>query len=340
MSGHRSQVMGYRPFNLWQLLIVNCSLLIGFSACSPSYKAEVDAIVLKPAPTFQADSAYAHLATQVGFGPRIPGTETHARCGDFLVSKLRQYGATVTEQHDSVTVFESKRLPMRNIIGSFFPEKKDRILLVAHWDSRHVSDEDKEHYNEPISGAHDGASGVAVLLEVARLLGKQQPNVGVDIILFDTEDQGRTWQQGDPKDPEFFFCMGARHWVKQPHVAGYTARYGILLDMVAAKDAVFTLEQISMHHAAPQMRNAWAIAHRLGHEEQFPFNLTRQILHDHYYINNEAGIPTFSIVQHDNTTRSGYGAYWHTHNDNLGTIDRGTMQAVGEVVVQVLYNEE
>jgi len=95
-----------------------------------------------------------------------------------------------------------------------------------------------------------------------------------------------------------------------------------------------------MHHAAPQMRNAWAIAHRLGHEEQFPFNLTRQILHDHYYINNEAGIPTFSIVQHDNTTRSGYGAYWHTHNDNLGTIDRGTMQAVGEVVVQVLYNEE
>ena len=145
-----------------QFLILNFSFLIGFSGCSPNYKADVDAMVLQPAAEFNADSAYSQIANQVNFGPRIPGTDTHTQCGNYLVETLNRYGAQVMEQLDSVTVAAGKRIPMRNIIGSFSPEKKKRILLVAHWDSRPTSDQDPEHFNEPIDGAHDGASGVGV----------------------------------------------------------------------------------------------------------------------------------------------------------------------------------
>jgi len=311
-------------------------LIIG---CAPSHKELVDNIVLRPAPEFNADSAYAHIAAQVSFGPRIPGTETHARCGDYLVRKLSDYGATVTEQLDSATVGHGLRLPIRNIIASFGPEKSDRILLVAHWDSRPVADMDPHRPNEPIEGAHDGASGVGVLLEIARLIGLQQPAVGVDIILFDTEDQGKVWEDGDDYETEFYYCMGARHWAAHPHVSGYSARYGIMLDMVAAADARFTLEEHSMQHAAPQMHNVWAIAHRLGYGNYFPFNLTRIVQHDHQFITEMAGIPTLAIMHHDIESRYAFGSYWHTHEDNITSVDRNTLKVVGQTVVQTLCNE-
>lgn len=324
------RIAHYFPFSIF--------LFFSLTGCIQSYKAEVDAIVLKPAPVFQSDSAYAHIATQVGFGPRIPGLESHRRCGDFLASKLKQYGAVVVEQHDSATVAKGKRLPLRNIIGSFSPEKKDRILLFSHWDTRPTSDLDPEHYNTPIDGAHDGASGVAVLLEIARLVGMQQPTIGVDIILFDTEDQGRGWEDGDTPNSEFFYCMGARHWATHPHVSGYSAQYAVMVDMVGAKDAVFTLEAESMAYAATEMRNIWATAHRLGFEDRFRFNLTRRVLHDHYYISTMTSIPTVAILHHDNSAHSGFGSYWHTQKDNLTTIDLAPLQAVGQTLIQVLFN--
>lgn len=314
-------------------------ILLCVLGCAPSHKELVDSIVLRPAPEFKADSAYAHIATQVGFGPRIPGTETHARCGDFLSKTLSSYGADVTEQLDSATIGDSLRLPIRNIIASFSSEKKDRILLAAHWDSRPVADMDLHRPNEPIEGAHDGASGVGVLLEIARLIGQQQPNVGVDIILFDTEDQGKVWEDGDDYGTEFFFCMGSRLWAARPHVSDYKARYGIMLDMVAATDARFTLEEYSMQHAGPQMRNVWAMAHKLGHGHFFPFNLTRAVQHDHRYLSEDAGIPTLAIMHHDIGSRHTFGSYWHTHNDNLASVDRNTLKAVGQTVVQTIFNE-
>jgi hypothetical protein len=322
-----------------QFFILNFSFLIILSGCSPSYKTDVDAMVLQPAVEFNADSAYSQIANQVNFGPRIPGTDTHTLCGNYLVETLNRYGAQVMEQRDSVTVAAGRRIPMRNIIGSFSPEKKKRILLVAHWDSRPTSDQDPEHFNEPIDGAHDGASGVGVLLEVARLLAKTSPEIGVDILLFDTEDQGRGWEEGDTPDSEFFYCMGARYWAKQPHVAGYKADYAIMVDMVAAKDAAFTLEGESMKYAEKQTRHVWTIAHKLGYENNFRFNLTRNVLHDHFYIGSQAGIPCVAIMQHDNTTHTGYGAYWHTQADNLSSIDRNTLKAVGQTIVQVIFND-
>ncbi|MCF8256355.1 MAG: M28 family peptidase [Flavobacteriales bacterium] len=314
-------------------------ILLTLFGCSPSHQELVDSIALQPAPEFNADSAYAHIASQVAFGPRIPGTETHAKCGDHLVAILRSCGAEVIEQRDSTTVAKGVRLPVRNIIASFSPEKKERILLFAHWDSRPMADMDPHRPNEPIEAAHDGASGVGVLLEIARLIGLQQPSVGVDIILFDTEDQGKVWEDGDDYGTEFFFCMGSRLWAARPHVEGYAPRYGIMLDMVAASDARFTLEQHSMAHAGPQMRNIWAIAHRLGFAPYFPFNLTQAVQHDHRFITEVSGIPTLAIMHHDNTSRSTFGSYWHTHSDNLQSVDRNTLKAVGQTVVQTLFNE-
>lgn len=318
-------------------VFVGCLLIL--KSCAPAYQEDVDSMVLQPAPVFNADSAYANIAAQVGFGPRIPGTETHTRCGDFLVSELTRHGAQVAEQLDSATVAGGLRLPIRNIIASFFPEKETRILLVAHWDSRPMADMDTVRKSEPIDGAHDGASGVGVLLEVARILGQQQPNVGVDIILFDTEDQGRSWKEGDTPDSEFFFCMGSRHWATHPHEENYTARYAILLDMVAAEGAQFTLEQNSMKYAEPHTRNAWTIAHKLGYGDLFRFNLTRSVQHDHYFLSTEAKIPTLAIMHHDNSTYSGYAKYWHTHHDNLTSVDAETLKAVGQTVIQTLFNE-
>lgn len=314
-------------------------ILFTLLGCSPAHKELVDSIVLHPAPEFNADSAYAHIAKQVGFGPRIPGLESHAQCGDYLVDRLLSYGAEVIEQRDSVTVAYGKRLPVRNIIAAFSPEKKDRILLFAHWDSRPMADMDNNRHLEPIEAAHDGASGVAVLLEVARLVGQELPLVGIDIILFDTEDQGKTWEDGDDFNTEFFYSMGTRLWAKNPHRENYTALFGIMLDMVAAVDARFTLERYSMDFAGEQMQHIWAVAHKLGYVDRFPFNLTREVMHDHYHINRLVGIPSVAIMHHDNTSQTGFGTYWHTHDDNLTSVDRGTLMAAGQTVVQVLYNE-
>lgn len=318
------------PFSIFLLLVIGCA---------PAHKELVDNIVLQPTPVFEPDSAYAHITAQVAFGPRIPGTETHARCGDYLVQKLNSYGAEVIEQCDSVTAAYGKRLPLRNIIAAFHPDKDERILLMGHWDSRSMADMDSDRPDDPFDSANDGASGVGVLLEVARIIGQTAPTVGVDIILFDTEDQGKTWEEGDTHETEFFFCLGARYWAQHSHSDGYTARYGVMLDMVGAADARFTLEQHSMTFAPTEMKNVWAIAHRLGYADRFPFNLTRAVQHDHYYISALTGIPTLAILHHDNATYSGYGSFWHAHSDNLGIIDRSTLKAAGQTVVQVLFNE-
>jgi len=315
-----------------------CFLFLAIG-CAPAHKELVDSIILHPAPEFNADSAYTHIARQVGFGPRIPGLDSHARCGDYLVERLRSYGAEVIEQRDSVTVAYGKRLPVRNIIASFSPEKEDRILLFAHWDSRPMADMDNDRHFEPIEAAHDGASGVGVLLEIARLLVQEQPLTGVDIILFDTEDQGKTWEDGDDFNTEFFYSMGTRLWADNPHREGYTARFGIMLDMVGAADARFALEGHSMRFASDRMHHVWAVAHRLGHAKRFPFNLTQELMHDHYHVSTLAGIPSIAIMHHDNTTKTGFGTYWHRHDDNLSSIDSQTLGAVGQTVVQVLYNE-
>ena len=219
------------------------------------------------APLFDADSAYAYVEKQVSFGYRVPNTPAHKACGDYLASELKRFGAQVYEQEATLTAYDGTPLESRNIIGSFNPDKDKRILLFAHWDTRPYSDHDPDpaNHKKPLDGADDGASGVGALLEIARQIGMKAPETGVDIIFFDAEDYGTPEFAKDRyNDTSDTWCLGSRFWGKNPHKPGYKAEFGILLDMVGAKDAVFYKEYISMKYAARYVDEVWEAARNLG----------------------------------------------------------------------------
>lgn len=288
------------------------------------------------APAFNSDSAYYFIEKQVSFGPRVPGTVAHKACKEWLVKMLKAYTPNVMVQEAQVTVYNGKKVPMYNIIASFNPENPKRVLLAAHWDTRPFADQDKERIMEPIAGANDGGSGVGVLLEIARQLSATETDKGIDIILFDVEDYGEPdFEEYNKRDT---YCLGSQYWAKNPHVKGYKAEYGILLDMVGAKNAVFTLEGTSMRYAPMLMRSIWDAAIKLGHTRYFSFQRTDPILDDHYYVNEIAGIPMIDIIHHERTTIHNFPGHWHTHADNMEVIDKNTLQAVGETVLYYVKN--
>ncbi|MCL4280818.1 MAG: M28 family peptidase [Flavobacteriales bacterium] len=295
---------------------------------------------LPPVPLFNGDSAYAFVARQVAFGPRVPGSDAHRACGDWLVEKLKGYGGSVVEQNAEVTIYSGQKVPMRNIIASWQPEKKERILLFAHWDTRPMADQDPERRNEPIDGANDGGSGVGVLLEIARHLASDSTQVGVDIFLTDVEDMGEPHgAMGLGQESLKTWCLGAQYWAKNPHVPGYKARYGILLDMVGSKDAVFPKEGYSMRYAAGVVNKVWKAAAATGHGDRFLSEVRNHVgVDDHVFVNEGTGIPSIDIIAYNPTT-GGFPATWHTHADNLANIDKESLQAVGATVAQVVWTE-
>jgi hypothetical protein len=257
-----------------------------------------------------------------------------------MVGFLRQLADTVIEQTGTVTAFNGQKLPLRNIIASWAPERKERVLLLAHWDTRPFADKDDERRNEPILGANDGGSGVGVLLEIARRLKEQAPALGVDIFLTDAEDFGEPSDAMEAgQNALLTWCLGSQYWAKNPHVPGYTARYGILLDMVGAADAVFYREQLSMQYAPHVVQKVWKAAQALGHERYFR-NETKYFvgIDDHVIVNREMRIPTIDIIGYDESTKA-FHPSWHTHADDLSVIDRGTLAAVGRTVLHVVYHE-
>ena len=288
-------------------------------------------------PVFNVDSAYHFIQEQVDFGPRYLSSKGWEQCGDYLVQKLSAYTPHVQEQNSRITTYDGKSHTLRNIIASFSPEKNNRILLCAHWDTRHVADHDDARQNEPILGANDGGSGVGVLIEIARLLSQKESRLGIDIILFDAEDYGDP--NSNSPNSATSWCIGSKYWSENPHVPNYYAQYGILLDMVGAKDARFTHEGLSRNYAQRILKKVWKTAHNLGHGEYFAYQMTPQIIDDHYYLNAVANIPTIDIIEHDMNTKSGFNKHWHTHGDDMNNIDKNTLNAVGQTVTSVIYNE-
>lgn len=294
----------------------------------------------KQAPEFNSDSAYYYIEKQVAFGPRVPNTKEHAACAEWLKDKLASFnGWEVQIQEFKARAFDNTILNGKNIIASYNKDALKRILLFAHWDTRPFADQDIKDRNKPIPGANDGASGVGVLLEIARQISLNPINIGVDIILFDAEDYGQPEGTMIPRKPDTY-CLGSQYWAKNPHTPGYKAYYGILLDMVGAKDATFTMEATSMYYASNVVEKVWAVAHKLGYGNYFLYKRTDAITDDHYYVNAIAEIPSIDIIQYDPETRSNFGKYWHTHDDNMDIIDRNTLKAVGQTILQVLYNEQ
>lgn len=315
-----------------------------FTSCGQRQNVENSSTAMKEeqsvtnnTPDFNADSAYQYVANQVSFGPRVPNTKAHKDCALYLESELKRFGANVFIQEALLEAYNGEMLESKNIIGTYNPEATKRVLLFAHWDSRPFadSDPDKANHYTPIDGADDGASGIGVLLEIARQLQQKSPAIGIDLIFFDAEDYGT--HTGEVERKAHTWCLGSQFWAKNPHVPNYKAEYGILLDMVGHKDAQFYKELTSLKYAAPVVEKIWQTAKDLGYGRFFINARGGGVVDDHEYVIAGRNIPCVDIINYD-PNRNGFGDYWHTMDDTIDNISTATLKAVGQTVLEIIYN--
>jgi glutaminyl-peptide cyclotransferase len=279
-------------------------------------------------PVFKGKGAFAYLLKQTDFGPRNPNSSGHEACLGFLSETLQRSADQVRLQHFTRPGYDEE-LWLTNVTASFRPELQDRILLCAHWDTRPRADRDENpmRRNQPIPGANDGASGVAVLLHLADLMKISPPPVGVDVVLFDGEDYG---MEGDlPR-----YLMGSRFFAEEKP-ADYQPRFGVLLDMVGDKSLDIPKERNSVRLAPDIVKLVWSKAGELG-IKQFSPTVGEEILDDHLPL-NRAGIKTIDIIDFnypDETNR-----FWHTHDDVPQNCSPESLQAVGTVLVHLIYEQ-
>ena len=292
---------------------------------------------------FNADTAYQHVVRQCNFGPRVPGSDAHRLCGDYIVQTFRAYGLDVVEQQAPITTWDGKTYTCRNIIASHLPEAKERILLCAHWDCRPWCDADENVSNHrlPVMGANDGASGVGVMLELARQADSISPAIGIDFVCFDLEDYGVPyWAEAEAPIDGSDWCLGSQYWATHPHREGYTARYGILLDMVGGSSAQFRYEGYSMQYAGNVVVRIWEAARQCGYSNYFLPEDGGWATDDHVSVNQLLGIPTADIIPCHTDAGSSFGPTWHTVNDTPQNISRTTLKAVGQTLIQLLATEK
>lgn len=287
-----------------------------------------------PAVAVDADSVYARVAEQVAMGPRIPGTPGHDRCVDYIVARLKAAGADVTVQDTVFAPAGSAVKPqhVRNITGRFNAGAPRHVMLLAHYDTRPWADQeaDKSLHNTPIDGANDGASGVAVLLEIARLMKQLPDNVEVEMLFVDAEDAGNY-------DDDFSWCIGAQAWADAfDSTSRRVPEYAILLDMVGGKNAVFPREYFSERYARNVNNLVWESARALGYGDRFPDEIGGALNDDHIHI-MRMGIPTIDIVESANPATNSFNPTWHTLDDNLDNIDRSTLKMTGDVVINTIF---
>ncbi len=332
-----------------RLLLFILSFSTLFFGCGPETeeskktapKANPPKVIEVNTPAFNEDSAYQYVAKQVDFGPRVPNSTGHQECKDWLITILEGFADKVYQQSGVVTAYNGDKLNFTNIIAAFNPDNKKRVLLCAHWDTRPYGDQDDdpEKWREPILGANDGGSGVGVLLEVARQLSIDKPELGIDIILFDAEDYGQPeFSKAPPKRDSY--ALGSQYWSKNKHVPGYMAKYGILLDMIGAENSQFRQEAYSRQFASSVLQKVWGVAGNLGYSQYFLFEAAGPIQDDHFYVNAYAGIPTIDIIHLEPSQIRTFHSSWHTHDDNMDVIDKNTLKAVGQTVLEVLYRED
>ncbi len=322
------------------------SVLLVLQACGPKKKPDETTVPARAVqvPVFNADSAYLFVEKQVKFGPRVPNTKAHEQAADYFVNQFKKQGATVIVQDFDATTWDNQKVQLKNIIASYTPAAKKRILLAAHWDTRPYADKDHEKKDASFEGANDGASGVGVLLEISRLLGQEKlPSVGVDLILFDGEDWGTKDNVKSaiamPEGFEDWWCLGSQYWAKHKHQKNYSAYYGILLDMVGSKHAQFFREGGSLEYAPSVVEKVWNTASRLGYTDYFVKTNVGAITDDHVFVNEIGKIPMIDIVHYQSGVGF-FGDYHHSRKDNLSIISKETLGAVGSTLMNVVYYEE
>ena len=326
--------MNYKYF----LFAIVLSFLSACSFASHSEKTKQDDTIVRVVPTFNPDSAYQYVKAQCDFGPRVPGTEAHTACLQYFVEQFSRFGAdTVIVQEGESMIYDGTKMPIRNVVASYGLGKPNRVMICAHWDSRPFADNDinPDNRRKAIIGANDGASGVGVMMELARQLGQKNAAIGVDLILFDLEDWGAPdWEQSKLSDGGW--ALGSKYWASRPHIPGYQAQFAILLDMVGAQGAQFYREYFSDQYASWVVDRVWNKAADLGLGHVFVNQRGGGVTDDHINV-NRAGIPCIDIIQFQTETETGFGDYWHTHNDDMRNIDLLTLDAVGRVLMEIIY---
>ncbi len=310
-----------------------------FSSCKSNKQVEE---VLNPVgPAFIADSAMAYCQAQCDFGPRTMNSKAHDLCEEWIVNKFKGFGLEVETQKADLTGWDGTKLHSTNIIAHFNPQAERRILICAHWDSRPWADNDHDstNWHKPVLAANDGASGVGVMLEVARLLQNDTTlAIGVDLVCFDAEDYGTPQWAEKNEDSEKTWALGAQYWAKNlPE--GYNPQFGILLDMVGGQGAKIYQEHFSLRYAASIVDKVWSAARHAGFSSVFANEVGGGVTDDHIPV-NEAGIPTVDIIPfYPDCRQSSFGPTWHTINDDMEHLDANTLKAVGQTLIQVIYSE-
>lgn len=274
-------------------------------------------------PEFNKDKAFEFLLDQCEIGPRAPGTKEHKILQRYLVSKLEKFGGNVSVQPFDGVLTSGDTLKLVNIIGNFNTGSRKRILLGAHYDTRPFADRDPDPSNrdKPIIGANDGASGVAVLLEIARQLGKSNPPIGVDIVFFDGEDYGR---EGVSED----YILGSSYFAS--HMKGYRPYSVIIVDMIGEKDVEIRKEGFSRDFSARLLEEIYSIARRLD-ISQFRDENGVSILDDHLPFIKK-GIPAVDLIDFDYP-------YWHTLEDTPDKCSKESLGAVGTVLLEYIWQQ-
>lgn len=293
------------------------------TACNGSDR-PVDGSQVAGTASFEGDRAFALLVQQVELGPRHPGSPGHAAARQFLLDTLSTL--TDTAYTEPFTYFDAKvdtSVSLANVIGVFRPDEERRILLCAHWDTRPYADRDPVSANRqtPIPGANDGASGVAVLLEVARVLSLAPPSIGVDIVLFDGEDYGRG-RGGDVSD----YFLGAREFARKRRGI-YRPEMGLLLDMVGDRDLNIHVELNSLDRYPDVVARVWNAAEALG-LDAFHRDPKYRIQDDHLPL-IEAGMPVIDLIDFDYPP-------WHTLGDTPDKCSPESLQSVGDLLMYLI----
>jgi glutaminyl-peptide cyclotransferase len=315
-------------------------LSLTFSSCQffePKAETQEQGLDLTKIPKFNKDLAYQYIEKQVSFGPRVPSMASHQVCAEWILSVLKASADTAYFQEFETKTYDQKIHKGKNIIAKINPQNPVRIMLSAHWDTRPVADQDPKDPKKPILGANDGASGVGVILALLESFKEKKPAIGIDIVLFDIEDYGQPENSGFPEMQDSY-CLGSQYWSKNK-TNDFPIRYGVLLDMVGGFNASFYKEGTSMMFAPNLVHRIWGIASDMGYSSYFKSQVGPAITDDHSYVNSIGQIPMIDIIHLNKEGESAFAHYWHTHKDDMSSVDKNALDAVGNVLLYWIFDE-